>query len=775
MGNKYGYKSGRKKAIVTVVVILLIAALGCAVYAFIYNQNALREDAMNGMKSEIASNGTVSSLIALTANDDFDGDGVKNSEENSAKTDPTRDDSDNDGLNDAEELSLGTDPNKADTDGDGILDGFEVKAGLDPLLAKSNGSEPDGNIRFENSLTKDSLTVKVTGDANCYDFNIHTANIVALTSNPYIVSGIYDINCRYTFDSASITFKLDTEKLKTLELNNSQLTIYNYNTVSKMLEPVESTVTGDTITATVSHFSIYCVGVKSLATEALSTQILFVIDNSGSMYPVEMCIESEENDVDFKRLDMVRGIIENLGTEEYSYRISKFTASYDSMHTNAAFSSDKAELEGIIDRIRNEFPYFDGTNISNCIDRAVSEFNASGADGHRIIVLLTDGDGTENNPYTAEEITKIVTDSGAVLLTIGLGTQVDAKYLADMAEGTGGMYYTASNAGSLARVCSDISAMLSDAVVLPEGTLNGTDGNDYMEGYVVADSGFGMIDAFSFCDYPTIDANSSSLGIAAFASAYYSRSLSPTQQGTGSADGYDLINSELWNNFTSDKPLSEFKTRAFGGYIGTASKLDFNKADSIVPVVSNLRTASQNEGFYIKTMSFTKRYLDSITAWETIAAPIDASGKITTDVFKSKYPCESAMMQAISWYERNAESGTRYTDISVNRGEAGFEKVIEAVRNGEPVIASLYAPDGERQISRSSVNIMSIMKCPKNEYDYYLCVYDSKTPDSEQWIKLRVTRRNERGASGSEYTLSADYSNGITEYVNAGIGFLIEK
>ena len=63
-------------------------------------------------------------------------------------------DSDGDGLSDTDEALAGTDPLRPDTDGDGSPDGAEIAAGTDPL---------DGASRFRiTRLTKDSLTGFVT-------------------------------------------------------------------------------------------------------------------------------------------------------------------------------------------------------------------------------------------------------------------------------------------------------------------------------------------------------------------------------------------------------------------------------------------------------------------------------------------------------------------------------------------------------------------------------------------------------------------------------------
>ena len=53
-------------------------------------------------------------------------------------------DNDRDGLTDSEELSAGTDPFDSDTDNDGMPDGWEVRYGLNPLLNDAN-ADPDGD------------------------------------------------------------------------------------------------------------------------------------------------------------------------------------------------------------------------------------------------------------------------------------------------------------------------------------------------------------------------------------------------------------------------------------------------------------------------------------------------------------------------------------------------------------------------------------------------------------------------------------------------------
>ncbi len=54
-------------------------------------------------------------------------------------------DRDRDGLTESQEHGAGTDPEDADTDDDGLLDGFEVRGGFDPLTSAEELQDPDGD------------------------------------------------------------------------------------------------------------------------------------------------------------------------------------------------------------------------------------------------------------------------------------------------------------------------------------------------------------------------------------------------------------------------------------------------------------------------------------------------------------------------------------------------------------------------------------------------------------------------------------------------------
>ncbi|MSP55603.1 MAG: hypothetical protein EXR69_08375 [Myxococcales bacterium] len=105
--------------------------------------------------------GSIADCLGDVIGIDRDADGLSDSEEIRAGTDPTDGDSDDDGLSDGDEESAGTDPGSWDTDGDGLSDGLEL--GVDTPLADTDTSAGHYTPDADPSTTTDPLSADSDG------------------------------------------------------------------------------------------------------------------------------------------------------------------------------------------------------------------------------------------------------------------------------------------------------------------------------------------------------------------------------------------------------------------------------------------------------------------------------------------------------------------------------------------------------------------------------------------------------------------------------------
>ena len=125
---------------------------------------------------------------------DPDGDGLDNTGELTAGSDPTEPDSDGDTVNDGDEIADNTDPNNADTDGDGLDDGVETNTGsfvsgtdtgTDPTKTDTDGDgfSDYAEVLFKSDPTGQGSTPLTDPNAEillaCWDFNDATDPAVA--------------------------------------------------------------------------------------------------------------------------------------------------------------------------------------------------------------------------------------------------------------------------------------------------------------------------------------------------------------------------------------------------------------------------------------------------------------------------------------------------------------------------------------------------------------------------------------------------------------------
>lgn len=333
-----------------------------------------------------------------------------------------------------------------DADSDGASDAWEEKHGTDPN--KYDVEFPITQTVFGDQMTA-SVDVKLKGS------QVDSLSVTPVESNVYFDSSVpgylgsaFNFEVDGIFDEAVISFTVNSELP-----SNAQPTIYYWNEETMLFEELETAVSGNSASTTVTHFSTYVLLNKTEFDKVWETDIrppgetsdktgldvAFVIDSSPSM---------GWNDRNNLRLEAVKAFIDKLGLKDRAAIIRFF----DSADVQQEFTNDKELLYQAVNGLNG---LISGTSLSAGISLAIDQFTSdeyTQNDSYKYIILLTDGEGDYSNSYTT-----IAAENNIIIYTIGLGEDVEAELLTEIAEGTGGKYYFASSASELSGIYDELA------------------------------------------------------------------------------------------------------------------------------------------------------------------------------------------------------------------------------------------------------------------------------------------------------------------------------
>ncbi|MGN0634398.1 MAG: VWA domain-containing protein [Oscillospiraceae bacterium] len=714
--------------IVTLAVIFIVAIISAvAVYTIKKNDRIL---IAQNLISQFEIN-TTYRQPEFKNDADEDNDGVLNAQEKMGKTNPQDEDSDNDGLSDGDETAIGTDPLNPDTDGDGLYDGYELILGLDPKKTSTDGKENDAKRKLSFSKTCGDLTLNVSGDANIADVSMTELNVFGISSNTGVIGSAYDLVSDHGFDSAELIFSVPASEASKKNADYSKLSVLKFDFASQSYEKISSKVDSGnhTVSAKIDSYGTYVVGVEKTVNSPTVTQIAFLLDNSGSMYPVELCEVSPENDVDFKRLDFTKNLIDKIeGEGDYHYSIARFTGTY---HEMQSFTDNTEKLYKALSEIRNGKEVFDGSHIETALEKTMSTFGDSGAANARnIIVLLSDGASDEQGAKSISELAKIAEKDNIMIMTIGLGKEADRPWLQELSAQTGGKYYSASDADALEGVYKQIVTTLNYDIV------DYSDSDEEMKGYSLYNTGFDPVkNGFVIKNFRTSDTPSVDYGMAMFARDWYVGrlplslgSISPADDSDQKydADGYDLSGGDIAEKFRTNQPLSSVvPSMMMSDFSDVKKYLDYSSKGTVLKIDDDLRAKALQEGWSIKKYALKANNL----SWEKVellsldiancADKIEkASSKDEAEFYKALY-----RLNAVQWDDDGATF-----DLFAN--DEGFERLKELLALGEPVVTTI---DGSH-----TVNTIGLIQDTQDHRKYVLQIYDNNYPGAVK--KLYVTR-----------------------------------
>lgn len=435
-------------------------------------------------------------------------------------------DTDGDGLTDNYETTISlTDPNLKDTDGDGVYDGNEIILGLDPLNQDSKADGINDNQRdLEYTIDEEEMgiSVNIEGRGNIVSTTIDSYKTETLGNVSSVVTDLYALYSEGEIYKAKINIAYDEGILERAGIDENNLAIYELNENENSFERLETSIdTEKNIVSTeVSFLGKYFVADKSTLKPSLTTELAFVIDNSGSMYSKDEIADSQENDVDFQRVDLSNKLIDK-SKGKYRFSAGKFTFEYTNL---ADMTDNKEEVKNSINTIKTGIEKFTGTYIGSAINNSLNQFSDDNSINRKYMLLLTDGKDTNNvSGYDNELLKKSILkakEKGIKIYTVGLGDEIDKKVLNEIATSTEGKYYFASTADDLANIFNLIAAELNYRLI-------DTNGDNIDEHILLSDSGFtAKRDGMSFSNF----ANSTNLygasyGMSLLSKLYYEKSL----------------------------------------------------------------------------------------------------------------------------------------------------------------------------------------------------------------------------------------------------------
>lgn len=412
----------------------------------------------------------------LDGDEDYDSDGLTTFEEKDAGTNPWDDDTDYDNLLDGDEVKqYGTKPLLEDTDEDGLDDESEILLGTDPLNPDTNGNGIlDGDEKFEQTFTHTveneecvikevSISLNGTGclQTNTYiesvmDRDVLCTDVVGLVGEPF------EIETDSQFDTATLTFKLDKEKLNDVDFNNLMYLWYDEENQKFVELDTILNIDNSSVSVLTTHFSKYMIVDKVKWYNAWTEQIDYnpTSDNEDVVYNTVLAIDCsgsmDSNDritlkdnVNSQYDAMYRKVCGRIeGANTFINRMSGDDKTAIVLFDDTAtvivdMTDDKQELKLGLQKIFSR----GNTSINAALRTSMEQFNEENLNNvyscNRII-LLSDGGSNYSKSLLDEIAAKKIK-----IYTIGLGEGASVGTLKNISKYTNGEFYKADNSYEL--------------------------------------------------------------------------------------------------------------------------------------------------------------------------------------------------------------------------------------------------------------------------------------------------------------------------------------
>ena len=486
---------------------------------------------------------------------------------------------------------------------------------------------------------------------------------------------------------------------------------------------------------------------------------MILIDNSGSMYPLEYVAQKMNsevgnansgdygNDVDFKRLSLMSALVDSLGNEKFEYSVYAFTEDY---YNIVEKSKNIDDVKNGINALKTDYQNFNGTDLSGAIRKYASNFRKD-VYGKKFMIVLTDGidTGWFNYEVSNSSLSNYKKD-GINIITIGLGLGVNSDYLMRLATNTNGKYLYASDANML----ETLIELIESSVKNQEKTK--IDGENVT---LIADSGFEVArDGFSFANFESVGANSEAgncYGFSALSKAIYLNQLKESAESEKiffAPDEYTLMEYELTEENKKrlvkgnvyDIKLNEVYQTLMFSRLGSNNDYRYLGEDGIPYITDKYKKMALGAGFLPTVIDISPNVQKlTINGEEKEYSKYESIGKIYLDrnFIKEENIDDYQLLQLIHRYYI-----VQYFDIiglrwegylkSLQKDDYDYEKevknIIKELKTGSPALISIGAGEG---INHS---ILATKVYKTNDLEQYIIgIYDSNIPGEEKQLKLQ--------------------------------------
>lgn len=348
-----------------------------------------------------------------------------------------------------------------DSDNDGLSDGDEVnKYGTDPLVADTDGKEKFSQIFTHKVLNEDCAVTEVSVSMECTGNIQKTTTVESIMGKDYLCTEVvglvgepFEIKTTSEFDKATLTFKIDKEKLGDVSFDN--LIFLWYNEEKRVFCELDTgyDVENYTVTIETTHFSKYMVVNSTewfeawrnapvydseIASGYSSIDTVLALDFSGSMSTSEKTMA--------KRAALT--YVETMKPGDKAAIVTYGNRANVVLELTDDISALKSCLNGNLSSDG-------GTSFNSAVPVSASALNGSTA-SIKNIILMSDGQSS----ISSSTLNNL--DFNIIIHTIGLRTGSYDSVLRNIASKTGGEYYKVTTSSELIDIYSNIGLTNND-------------------------------------------------------------------------------------------------------------------------------------------------------------------------------------------------------------------------------------------------------------------------------------------------------------------------